>query len=67
VLKEHAIFVASMRLVVEDDTIPNRIRGMFLRDGDTMVVPFCRALKVPKNQGKKCKTNKNLNKQIKPI
>jgi len=44
-----------MRLVVEDDAIPVQIRAMFKRDGDAMVVPFCRALKVQKIEGKHVK------------
>jgi cellulose biosynthesis protein BcsQ len=43
----HAFFVASMSLLVEDDTIPATIRNMFQPDGDAMVIPFCRAI----NQG----------------
>ena len=45
VLPQHAVFIASMRLLVDDGTIPARVRGMFAHDGDAMVIPFCRSMK----------------------
>jgi cellulose biosynthesis protein BcsQ len=45
VLKEHAVFINSMHLLVGDDRIPKRVRDMFQPDGNAMVIAFCRAMK----------------------
>jgi cellulose biosynthesis protein BcsQ len=45
VLKEHAVFIASMHLLVGDKQIPKRVRRMFQPDGGAMVIPFCRGMK----------------------
>ena len=45
VLLGHAVFIASMHLLVCDEKIPQRVRDMFQPDGDAMVIPFCRSMK----------------------
>jgi cellulose biosynthesis protein BcsQ len=45
VLKEHAVFIASMHLLVGDKQIPERVRSMFQPDGGAMVIAFCRGMK----------------------
>jgi cellulose biosynthesis protein BcsQ len=39
-----ANFIQSIRNIVEDDSLKDYVKETFRRDGDVMVIPFCRAL-----------------------